>query len=127
MLLSFGTWQVKRLYWKEALIDRYLEQSQSNPLINPSDLKINNIYPNPSNNSMTISFSVLSQLSPIEISIRNILGQQMYKTYITPKSRNINWTWHGNDDQGFNAPSGTYFISLSQKNISQTKKITLLK
>ena len=76
---------------------------------------------------MTISFSVLSQLSPIEIRIRNILGQQMYKTYITPKSRNINWTWDGTDDKGFNAPSGTYFISLAQKNISQTKKITLLK
>ena len=95
--------------------------------IHPSDLKINNIYPNPSNNSMTISFSVLSQLSPIEISIRNILGQQMYKTYITPRSRNINWTWDGNDDKGYNVPSGTYFISLSQENISQTKKITLLK
>ena len=111
------------------IINKY--ESQLNTFdeidIHPSDLKINNIYPNPSNNSMTISFSVLSQLSPIEISIRNILGQQMYKTYITPKSRNINWTWHGNDDQGFNAPSGTYFISLSQNNISQTKKITLLK
>ena len=43
MLLSFGTWQVKRLYWKEALIERYLEQSQSNPIVNPLDLKINNI------------------------------------------------------------------------------------
>ena len=43
MLLSFGTWQVKRLYWKEALIERYLEQSQSNPVVNPSDLKTNNI------------------------------------------------------------------------------------
>ena len=76
---------------------------------------------------MTISFSVLPQLSPIEISIRNILGQQMYKTYITPRSTNINWTWHGTDDKGFKAPSGTYFISISQKNISQSKKITLLK
>ena len=50
---------------------------------------------------MTISFSVLSQFSPIEINIRNILGQQMYKTNITPKSRNINWTWHSNDDKAF--------------------------
>ena len=50
--------------------------------IHPSDLKINNIYPNPSNNSITISFSILSHKSPIEINIRNILGQHMYKTYI---------------------------------------------
>ena len=111
------------------IINKY--ESQLNTFdeidIHPSDVKINNIYPNPSNNSMTISFSVLSQLSPIEISIRNILGQQMYKTSIMPRFRSANWTWDGTDNKGFNAPSGTYFISLAQKNISQTKKITLLK
>ena len=32
ILISFGTWQVKRLFWKEALIENYLTQSQSNPI-----------------------------------------------------------------------------------------------
>ena len=38
ILFSFGTWQVKRLFWKEALIERYTIQSQSNPIKNPSKL-----------------------------------------------------------------------------------------
>ena len=39
ILFSFGTWQVKRLFWKEALIERYTIQSQSNPIKNPSKLE----------------------------------------------------------------------------------------
>ena len=39
MLMSFGTWQIKRLFWKEALIDRYMSQSQSNPIKLPLELK----------------------------------------------------------------------------------------
>src|SRR6056300_402680 len=38
ILLSFGTWQIKRLFWKEALIERYLTQSQSNPITDASEL-----------------------------------------------------------------------------------------
>ena len=95
--------------------------------LHPYNLKINNIYPNPSNNSITISFSVSSRTSPIELNIKNIIGQQIYQTYIKPNSNTINWTWNGNDSKGFKSPSGTYFISLVQKHESQTKKITLLK
>ena len=43
VLFSFGTWQVKRLFWKEALIERYITQSQSNPIKNPSKLDFSNI------------------------------------------------------------------------------------
>ena len=43
ILLSFGTWQVKRLFWKEALIERYTTQSQSNPIKNPSKLDLSRI------------------------------------------------------------------------------------
>ncbi len=39
MLISFGTWQVKRLFWKETLIENYLTQSQSNPIIDPAELE----------------------------------------------------------------------------------------
>jgi surfeit locus 1 family protein len=43
ILLSFGTWQIKRLFWKEALIERYLLQSQSNPIKDPIQLKNKNV------------------------------------------------------------------------------------
>ena len=43
ILLSFGTWQIKRLFWKEALIERYLIQSQSKPIKDPALFKKNNL------------------------------------------------------------------------------------
>ena len=76
---------------------------------------------------MTISFSVLSQSSPIEITIRNIIGQEIYQTSYKPQSNNIDWTWYGMKKNGSIAPSGTYFISLTQLDQISTKKITLLK
>ena len=43
ILISFGTWQVKRLFWKEALIQNYLTQSQSNPITDPAELEKSSI------------------------------------------------------------------------------------
>ena len=88
---------------------------------------IKNIYPNPSNSSITISFSVLSSNTTADLSIKNILGQEVYKTSIKPASINGKWTWNGIQKNGFIAPSGNYFISISQSNEISTRKITLLK
>ena len=111
------------------IINNYESQLsiKSNTDILPLALNITSIYPNPSNNSMTISFSVLSQNSPVDITIRNIIGQEVYQTSYKPKSKNINWTWGGIKKNGSIAPSGTYFISLTQLDQTSTKKITLLK
>ena len=43
ILISFGTWQVKRLFWKEALIENYIIQSQSNPITDPVELEKSSI------------------------------------------------------------------------------------
>ena len=111
------------------IINNYESQLSinSNTDILPSTLKVTNIYPNPSNNSMTISFSVLSQNSSVGITIRNIIGQEIYQTSYKPKSKIINWTWSGIKKNGSIASSGTYFISLTQLDQTSTKKITLLK
>ena len=50
-----------------------------------------------------------------------------YKTSIKPVSINEKWTWNGTQQNGFIAPSGNYFISISQSNEISTRKITLLK
>ena len=95
--------------------------------IQPKTVNIKNIYPNPSNSSITISFSVLSPNTTVDLSIKNILGQEVYKTSIKPVSINEKWTWNGIQQNGFIAPSGNYFISISQSNKISTRKITLLK
>ena len=95
--------------------------------IQPKTVNIKNIYPNPSNSSITISFSVLSSNTTVDLSIKNILGQEVYKSSIKPVSINEKWTWNGTQQNGFIAPSGNYFISISQSNEISTRKITLLK
>ena len=101
-----------------------IENSNS---LQPKTVNIKNIYPNPSNSSITISFSVLSSNTTVDLSIKNILGQEVYKTSIKPASINEKWTWNGIQQNGFIAPSGNYFISISQSNEISTRKITLLK
>ncbi len=75
ILFTFGTWQVKRLFWKEALIERYVSESQSNPIKNPSELD---------------SFNV-KEFKSVEV-----LGSFLHKeeTYITGKTFEGNAGFH---------------------------------
>ena len=75
ILCGFGTWQLKRLYWKEALIKRYITQSQSNPISNPSEF----------------SKSKISEFKAVEI-----LGKFLHKNeiYITGKTYEGNAGFH---------------------------------
>ncbi len=119
----------KRIELMFKIIEKYESQlsSISEVDIYPSNIKINNIFPNPSNSSTTISFSVSSKTLPVKLSIKNIVGQLIYQTHIEPLSNNISWVWDGTNIRGYNCPSGTYFISLVQNNNQTTKKFTLLK
>ncbi len=75
ILFTFGTWQVKRLFWKEALIERYISESQSNPIKNPSEL----------------DSSKIKEFKSVEVS-----GSFLHKeeTYITGKTFEGNAGFH---------------------------------
>lgn len=68
ILCCFGTWQIKRLYWKEALIQRYITESQSKPISNLSE----------------VSNSELNEFKAVEISGKFLHNNEIYitgKTY----------------------------------------------
>ena len=68
ILCGFGTWQIKRLYWKEALIQRYITESQSKPISNLSE----------------VSNSELNEFKAVEISGKFLHNNEIYitgKTY----------------------------------------------
>ena len=69
ILISFGTWQVKRLFWKEALIQNYITQSQSNPITDPVELEKSSIISFSRGASVTISF-----VMPVISAIRSEIG-----------------------------------------------------
>ena len=68
ILCGFGTWQIKRLYWKEALIQRYITESQSKPISNLSE----------------VSKSKVNEFKAVEISGKFLHNNEIYitgKTY----------------------------------------------
>ena len=57
-----------------------INQTSNEININPSTIKIN-VYPNPSNNSTTISLFVPDIMNTVELSIKNILGRDLSNKY----------------------------------------------
>jgi len=77
-----------------------------------------NIFPNPSDGLINISLS--SESPTFEISIIDVLGNEIYKE----KINNSQTTWNGKIDlSGFS--SGIYFVKIFDRNKSITKSIVL--
>ena len=57
----------------------------------------------------------------IEISIKNILGREIYQTNIQPKSNTFSWTWNGTNAKVIMHPLGTYLISIAQRTVFNKK------
>ena len=105
----------------------FILQLENNNIIKPSQITIQSIFPNPTNTSFTISFSISDTNEPTEIIINDILGRKIYTTPIHNYNNQFKWTWNGLNNNGAAAPTGTYFVSISQKNQIETRKITILK
>ena len=84
-------------------------------------------YPNPFNPETTISLTLAVE-SMLRIEIYNIKGQKVRtlvnREYIAGKH---NVVWNGTDDNGLNVASGVYFYQLRVGEITQTKRMLLMK
>jgi len=85
------------------------------------------IFPNPFNSNVTISFSTL-QNAQAEIKIYNIIGRCIKtltdKRYSAGVHR-INW--NGTDEYGLDAASGIYIVNINAGNMHIRKKIALVR
>jgi hypothetical protein len=87
-----------------------------NPITYQNSIKI---FPNPSNDHITIDYGNFATLSGYQIKIQNSLGQQMFQTNINQQSSYISLaSWSGN---------GIYFVHLidPQGNTIDIRKIVL--
>ncbi len=83
-------------------------------------------YPNPFNPSVTIPFT-LPEAGEVEIAVFNLLGQQvttLAHTHFTVGRHSVMWDASAD---GFEAPSGVYFVRMKAGGQVQTRKIMLLK
>jgi len=102
--------------------------ADNNLVVNDSRLMGN--YPNPFNPSTKITFSLNTETNePAKLVIYNLKGQ-LIKTYLinpsTDQSSN-SITWNGTNDSGKPVSSGTYYYTLKHGDITDTKKMVLLK
>ena len=85
-----------------------------------------NVSPNPFNSSINIQFSLLED-QMVEIYIYDIMGKLITDIYSGYKYQGLNKIhWDGKSKEGIEMSSGMYFLTIIAKDLTFTKKITLL-
>lgn len=97
------------------------------PITRPDNFILSQNYPNPFNSATTIKYSIPKQ-SRVKIDIYNILGQKM-KTITNEIKPAGNYTanWDGTYLNNRPASTGIYFYRITTSDLTETKKIVLLK
>jgi hypothetical protein len=101
-------------------------------VITPKDFELFQNHPNPFNSSTKIEFRVQSlefrEPRHTTLKIYNILGQKVRTLVDEPKrSGSYEVIWDGKDEEGRDLSSGIYFYQLKLGEITQTKRMILLK
>ena len=93
----------------------------------PKDFELNQNYPNPFNNETVIKFN-LRRPTSVTLTIYNILGQKV-RTLVEGRlsSGPQVVTWDGKDEKGNDLSSGIYFYQLKAGELTETKRLVLLK
>jgi flagellar hook assembly protein FlgD len=95
--------------------------------LTPKDFELHQNYPNPFNNETIIKFN-LRKPAEVSLTIYNILGQKV-RTLVEGRSNAGSQTlsWDGKDDKGNDLSSGIYFYRLKAGELTETKRLVLLK
>ncbi len=99
------------------------------PSVLPQGFRLAQNYPNPFNPSTTISYTIgAGDPTRTTLSIFNMLGQKVVT--LVDKVQNAGdyeVTWDGKSTAGGQVPTGIYLYRLTRDNVSETKKMILLK
>ncbi|KAA3601517.1 MAG: T9SS C-terminal target domain-containing protein [Calditrichaeota bacterium] len=94
--------------------------------LKPEDFVLRQNYPNPFNPSTTISYSLPQGNNLGQLTIFNLLGQEIQSFNL--QSQNGSVVWNGLSANGKQVSSGVYFYQLKSENgVSNVKKMTLIK
>jgi hypothetical protein len=93
----------------------------------PTAFELEQNYPNPFNPQTTIAFSI-PQAAHVRLVIFNLLGQRiatLVDDILPPGRREV--VWRGQDQNGNEVSSGIYFYHLSADDVTETRKMVLMK
>jgi len=93
----------------------------------PAGFELGQNYPNPFNPSTSISYTT-EVADHVTLTVFNMLGQKV-KTLVnaTETAGSHTVKWNGVDQSGVQVPSGVYYYRIDTNNMSQTKKMLLIK
>ncbi|MBN2410767.1 T9SS type A sorting domain-containing protein [candidate division KSB1 bacterium] len=93
----------------------------------PAQFRLAQNYPNPFNPSTTIQYE-LPEPSYVTLNIYNIAGQKVITLVdAAQKAGSYRVSWNGLDLSGRAVSAGVYFVRISTKNYSATKKMVLVR
>jgi len=99
-----------------------IPQLAQNTVEKPQSFVLSGNHPNPFNASTVIDYTLFHE-STIDLSVFNMLGQRitvLKSGAAQPGKYAVSWSAE-------NLPSGTYFVRLNAGNVSETRKVMLLK
>jgi flagellar hook assembly protein FlgD len=93
----------------------------------PKSFALHQNYPNPFNSQTIIKYD-LPKASNVQITIYNILGQQVNNLVNREQPAGFHQTtWDGTNVQGKTVASGVYLYRITAEGFTQSKKMVLLK
>ncbi len=121
-LKYMGHWQGGISVYGESVNDI---PSEPSPV--PSRIALSQNYPNPFNATTRISFDLPRQCD-VDFDVYNIMGQLVYsKTIEAMPVGQHSLIWNGRNNNGNNISSGVYLYKITTPQISETRKMILLK
>ena len=111
------------------IVQSSITSVENKKIIQPSKFKLEQNYPNPFNPKTEIQYQISSDnMTAVSLKIFNLNGQEI-RTLINRNhiAGNYQISWDGKDNFGRTVSSGIYLYRLTVGNITETKRLVLMK
>ncbi len=85
------------------------------------------LYPNPFFNTVRISLSVAERQIPVGVNVYDISGRLIRRLASVDVPGDFRAEWDGRDSHGRRVASGTYFLAITSRSGTHTRKVILLR
>ncbi|MBD3217525.1 MAG: T9SS type A sorting domain-containing protein, partial [candidate division Zixibacteria bacterium] len=94
----------------------------------PREFALAQNYPNPFNPETRISYQLTRTMDNVSLKVYNLLGQEVKTLVNEPQDAGFyEVVWDSTDDSGNSVATGIYFYRLQAEDLTETKKMVLLK